>query len=307
MHVDVAARVGWGVALPVSGGARDLRTRGDDGSDAVVESAAHLDAAFDTERRLVELAATPAPSWLAALVGARAGGGFRRQLDEIVPLDEAGSLLRQVLDDLPAAVLISGYAFMRMATRQGLDPSSLTPPGALDRMTDLCSGWRSGGTMVQSIAEGNGVPIQDTPHAPSLSEADPVAWHDMPELAPDHMRRRRCLDVSVQADGALSVWAMFRDTVGEPDGEESVLHEYAVQARVVDGAIDAISAEPRVLPFPECPGAAGHVGVLAGMAVADMPLGVPETLVGTASCTHLNDLLRALGGLAAVIDRLGSG
>ncbi|MHB8680642.1 MAG: DUF2889 domain-containing protein [Acidimicrobiales bacterium] len=303
MHVDVGARIEWGVALPVCGGARDLLTPLDPSSDPVVEAAAHLEAAFDTERRLVELAASPPPAWLGALIGTRAGGGFRRRLEELVPSEDAGSLVRQVLDDLPAAVLISGYAFMRLARRQGFEPSSLTPPNVLDRMVDLCSGWRAGGIAALSIGSGHGVPMQDTPPAPSLLGADPLAWHDMPDLPSDHMRRRRCLDVAPAEDGSLTVWAMFRDTVGEPDGGESVLHEYAVDARIVDGIVEAISAEPRVLPFPECPGAAGHVGELAGMAVADLPLGVPDTLSGIASCTHLNDLLRALGGLGVVVER----
>jgi hypothetical protein len=60
-----------------------------------------------------------------------------------------------------------------------------------------------------------------------------------------------------------------------------------------------------VLPFVECPGAAGEVGALVGTAVADLPSAVPETIAGIASCTHLNDLLRALGGIAGLLELLG--
>ena len=332
MHVDVGARTEWGAALPIVSGARDLRTA-PDGSVTVLAEA-RVEAAFDPARCLVEARSTPPVDWLDDLIGTRAGGGFRRRLEELVPPSEAGSLVRQVLDDMPAGVLISGYAFMRLARRQGLAPSSLTPPDVLDRMVDLCSGWRAGGVATRSIGSGHGVPMQDCPPAPELvglpfarrspepgqpthvmpetpttptvptvqEAGDPWAWHDMEPLPSDHMRRRRCLDVVSEDDGSFSVWAMFRDTVGEPHGGEAVLHEYAVEARGRDGILTEVRADPRVLPFPECPGAAGPVSALVGTALADLPAAVPETLVGIGSCTHLNDLLRALGGLAGLLE-----
>ncbi len=302
MHVDVSARTGWGVALAVSGTARDIRTDAQGGDRPEVLSEAVVDAEFDEQRQLVRLECRPEAPWATPLVGARAGGGFRRHLDVVVPDAERRSLVRQVLDDMPAALLISGYGFMRMARRQGLSPSALTPPDVLDRMVDLCSGWRAGGAAVSSITGGHGVPVQDCPAAPAWPSDDPWAFHACAPLGPDAMRRRRCLDATRAEDGALSVWAMFRDSVGEPKGGEAVLHEYAVRASVVDGALVHLSAEPRVLPFAECPAAAAEVGALIGTAVADLPTAVPETLVGVACCTHLNDLLRALGGLSGLLD-----
>lgn len=304
MHVDVGARTGWGVALDMAGGARDLRTGADPDAPDVVD-AAEVHATFDGQRVLVALECDPPAPWSEALMGARAGGGFRKRLDDVAPELEARSLLRQVLDDMPAAVLISGYGFMRLARRQGLHPASLTPPDVLDRMVDLCSGWRAGGKAVASIEAGHGVPLQDCPPAPAWSEDDPWAFHPVEALAPDAMRRRRCLDASPGRDGGVSVWAMFRDSVGEPDGGEAVLHEYAVRAEVRDGVVTDVSAEPRVLPFAECPGAASEVTRIVGAAVAELPVAVPEKLVGVASCTHLNDLLRALGGVASLLELVG--
>jgi hypothetical protein len=210
-----------------------------------------------------------------------------------------------VLDDMPAAVLISGYGFMRLARRQGLHPASLTPPDVLDRMVDLCSGWRAGGAAVTSIEAGHGVPLQDCPPAPLWPADDPWAFHPTGPLAPDAMRRRRCLDASPGPDGSVSVWAMFRDSVGEPEGGEAVLHEYAVRAEVRDGAVASIAAEPRVLPFVECPAASTEVARLVGTAVSELSVAVPERIVGVASCTHLNDLLRALGGVASLLALVG--
>lgn len=306
MHVDVGARHGWGVELPITGAARDLRTDELDVPPRIL-SEAKLEAAFDGQRALVELRASPSPPWLAELVGTRAGGGFRRRLEQVVPPGDRRSLLRQVLDDMPAAVLISGYGFMRMARRQGMAPETFTPPAVLDRMVDLCSGWRRDGAAMSSVAAGRGVPMQNCPPAPETVDPDPWAFHDLPALELDAMRRRRCLDVELGPDGSLAVWATFRDTVGEPGGGESVLHEYALLARVEDGVLVAIEAEPRVLPFVECPAAAEKVGVLVGVALADLAGAVPERLVGTDCCTHLNDLLRALAGLADLTDLVGPG
>jgi hypothetical protein len=306
MHVDVGARTAWGVALPMAGAARDIRTGAHGPDDVTVVAEASVEAGFDATRRLVSLDATPPAPWVAALVGATAGGGFRRRLDEAMPPDEAGSLVRLVLDDLPAGALISGYAWMRLARREGHDPSSLMPPDLVERMSDLCSGWRVDGEAIASVHAGRGVPMQDCPPAPDLAVGDPLGWHPMEPLPPDWMRRRRCIDVSAadpdDPQGAFSLWAMFRDCVGEPGGGEAVLHEYAVEVTGSGMVIEDLVADPRVLPFPECPAAAAAVGALAGRALADLPQAVPATLFGTASCTHLNDLLRALGGAAPLLE-----
>ena len=133
-------------------------------------------------------------------------------------------------------------------------------------------------------------------------------WHQaMEPLDRDWMRRRRCLDVTVDDAGSFSIWAMFRDTVGEEDGAEVVLHEYAVTASGVGTTVGAIAAEPRVLPFSECPAAALAVGDLVGCQLAELSRSVPELLTGIRSCTHLNDLLRALGGVADLVAGFSKG
>jgi hypothetical protein len=158
---------------------------------------------------------------------------------------------------------------------------------------------------VDSVLAGQGVPVQDCPPAPRPgADADPWAFHPAPALEADQMRRRRCLDVSVDAQGEgspFSVWAWFRDTVGEGDGREAVLHEYCVEVSGTGTRLQSLDAEPRVLPFPECPGAASAVGSLSGVDVRELGSAVPEVLSGIASCTHLNDLLRALGGTDEIL------
>ncbi len=62
-----------------------------------------------------------------------------------------------------------------------------------------------------------------------------------------------------------------------------------------------------MLPFTECPAAALTVGDLVGCDLAELSRSVPERLNGIRSCTHLNDLLRALGGVADLVTRAGAG
>jgi hypothetical protein len=313
MHVDVGPAAAWstqGRELELAGAARDVRGTND--PEPLVLSAASIQAKFDSTRTLVSLITEPESPWAQAMVGQRSGSGFRRFLEEATPKDGDPSLVRQLLEDLPAAALISGYSSLRLARRLGTSPGSLTPPGVLDRMTDLCSGWRAGGLAVENVADGQGVPVQDTPEAPDLEREQPGAWHEIPVLEADWMRRRRFMDVtfddssgSSDATASARIWAMFRDTVGEADGSEMVLHEYAVTGRLEwtdDGVrITSLNADPKVLPFVDCPAAAAKVVALDGQLVSDLPRSVPEVLFGVASCTHLNDLLRSIGGMAPLL------
>jgi hypothetical protein len=121
------------------------------------------------------------------------------------------------------------------------------------------------------------------------------------------MRRRRLVDVVFDEEDPRSarLWAMFRDTVGEEGGEELVLHEYGLSGRLEmtgEGmALVSVEADPRVLPFTECPAAAVEVSALCGTPLADLSRVVPVALFGVASCTHLNDLLRNVGGMAGLL------
>jgi hypothetical protein len=285
--------------LHLAGAARDLETteRGD-----LVLNAATLLAEVDPHRRLARLELAPDRSEANALIGSVVGSGFRSRVDALVP-DEGGSPLGLLLDDLPGATLISGYVRVRSEAHAGLPPGSTVPAGALHAMTDVCSGWRAGGRAMVSVARGDGIPMQDCPPAPDLTAADegsPDArgWHEMGPLPPGAMRRRRRIDVGGR--DPIAVDAMFRDTYGEPDGTEVVLHEYGVRATLApDGlVVRSIDATPAVLPFQECPLAADHVSDLVGQPIGDFRRTVREQLRTTRSCTHLNDMLRVLADVA---------
>ena len=306
-HVDMVFPNGADVVLQLSGAARDLVT-GASGAEVVAE--ARVAADVGAERQVVTLRTEPHLPATSELIGLPVRSGFRARVGALFP-DERGTPLALLLDDLPVAALISGYAGMRSAAiaerlghTRAVAATTAKAGGAamLAFMTDTCSGWRAGGTAMATVAEGGGVPMQDCPPAPSLAGDDPLAWHAQPVLDPGSMRRRRRIDVWAGAAG-WNVDAMFRDTYGEGDGAESVLHEYSLSA-VVDRdnlTITAISAQPHVLPFPECPWAADEVGRLLGDPVADLRAVVPDALAGVLGCTHLNDLLRALADLPTLV------
>ncbi len=284
-HIDILLGTD---GLVLDGGARDLVTSLD-GSQVTDE--AHVHAVVGPDRRLRELATTPARHATEGLLGCSVGGGFRDAIKHALPEEvSAGTALALLLDDLPVAALISGYAMLfsgGLSVRSGQAPKE-----------DICSGWRSEGTMMESVRADQGVPVTIGPAAPSIAgdaAIDPLGWHALGDLPIGAMRRRRLIDVT---DGECwQINAMFRDTHVDADGSETVLHEYSLIAEVdrETGRFTECSAIPRVLPWVECPVAAASAWRLAGHHVNDVRQFVRADLRGTSTCTHLNDLLRSLG------------
>ncbi len=63
-------------------------------------------------------------------------------------------------------------------------------------------------------------------------------------------------------------------------------------------------ATPRVLPFPECQWAAPHAEQLKGTPVTSFRATVQQTLTELHACTHLNDMLRGLAEVPALVKAL---
>ena len=116
---------------------------------------------------------------------------------------------------------------------------------------------------------------------------------------------------------------MFRDTYARVDGTVIVLHEYSLTARLAPlddatapdeeatgdrtrplrpapGRVLSCTATPRVLPWLECPGAAASAARIEGHALPSLRALVKDDLVGTSTCTHLNDLLASLAQADAI-------
>ena len=209
-----------------------------------------------------------------------------------------GSLRFQLLDDLPTAILVSGFATLTGGVRP--------PRRGVTQHADLCAGWATGATILVEMGRIGYPPAPTGPEAPSLDRADdPLASHVVAPLPAHGMRRRRRIDVWEQDDGA-AVECFFRDSHVDPDGLETVVHEYTVEATVdADHArFSSCRAHVGVLPWVECPGAVASAERLVGAPVEGLRTWVRDTFVGPSTCTHLNDTLRSLEDVPALLRAL---
>jgi len=296
-HVDIETHEGGGLVL--TGAARELRTEGKSGR---VVGKAKVKAEVGPDRILRRIEVSPQKRTTDALMGLAVGSGFRAAVDAAFS-DEPGppGPLHLLLDDLPVAVLISGYAALysgkMQIERKHLDAGLL--------QADICSGWQWDATMLATLRKEGHLPVSLGPPAGDLSALDDdLAWHEMPRLGPGAMRRRRLIDVVPGAP--IQVFAMFRDTHIDAEGVEAVLHEYSLTAELDSSgkAIAKCAALPRVLPWPECPLAADSARRLNGVQLEEVKAVVGRDLRGTSTCTHLNDLLRSLGRVASLLPHL---
>jgi len=303
---------GLDAELVLVGVGRDLRTDLD-GMPTVIDAAA-LEATIDypDAQRVVAITSTPPISGLEQLLGRSASTGFRAALIEVVTGQSViGRPVYQLLDDVPVATLISGFSpqyalAARGAWDVGARTMKLRKPDGLDliQQADLCAGWKTDGTIIRGLAEGL-PPVVTGPDAPPLdTDDDPYAWHQLPGDLPAHaMRRRRRIDVAPGGDDApLVVDAMFRDSHVDDEGNETIVHEYTVVLHVDPVTYHVITAHatPRVLPWFECPEAAGSAARLIGDSLDGLRARVRAEFVGTSTCTHLNDALRALEDVPAL-------
>jgi hypothetical protein len=285
--------------LTLIGAARDLLTPRR--SAAVVCGEATVSATLGPDKRIEELAATPRTGAVAALRGLAVVSGFRAAVDRALPDQRAAHTpLYLLLDEVPVAALISGYAdlYLRSPGEPVPDPAQ-SAAAARKVRADICAGWASDGTMMRALASDGRIPIPLGPAAPPLhTGADPLGWHERSPLGHGAMRRSRRIDVIW--GNPLRIDAMFRDTHVGPGSGETVLHEYELSASVdVDElVIRSCVARPRVLPWIECPRAAASAGRLVGRSVGELRRMVRDELSGTSTCTHLNDLLRSLADIA---------
>ena len=296
---------GYAGGLRLEGRARDLLTP--ESGDPVVLDAAVTHVAIGDARTITAIDATPDRPGLPGLVGAQGGMYLRGAIDDALPGErDAGTALHLLLDDVAGCSLIAGFVWSRFDPDFRERMRANTPHFGVRKGRVICSGLRPGGfaqaTRLDPAYEGPMCAVR--PVAPFTTD-DPWGWHELPEPGAVCMRRQRRLDVWREGDD-LVVDEQFRDSVWEPDGSEIVLHEYEVAARVdaTAGTLTAVTATPRVLPFPECPSAAPNAARLVGMPVRAFRTDVQQSLTELDCCTHLNDMLRCLAEVPALGRRL---
>jgi Protein of unknown function (DUF2889) len=298
--------------LVLTGRARDMGT-GLDGAGTVLatsECTARID--FMGGRVLTEIGTTPGRPALQALLGRPVSSGFRSAVTAADPrLSAEDGPLNLLLDDFPVATLVSGHAIGAGLGRQGRTSLSLAEATGQPRADrhrfprDLCAGFADGGTIMNDVDATGRPPVVTGPPAPPLATGDHLGWHDTGRLPPHAMRRSRRMDVTPGPLASIDV--LFRDSHVDEDGTETIVHEYTVAATVDtrDGILTSCSATPRVLPWVECPAAALSARRLAGLPVAGLRRHVRDTFLGTSTCTHLNDTLRSLEDIPALLELAG--
>lgn len=215
-------------------------------------------------------------------------------------LGPADGLYDALLDDLPGTSVASGYGRLyegSVGRTDGRISSTM-------RLT--CVGFS---TMHQ---RGEDFDVQryfeTKPPSVEFVPADPLAWHDDPAMPPSSFRRRRMLQVEPGDGGAITVAGYFRDTFMRPDGVEMVVHEYGLRATVSGDPLilDRAEAVPGNLPLDHCPLAATSARKLEGRPLSQVEAAVRREVAGPTGCTHLNDELRSLRLVPALLAPLSA-
>ena len=257
-----------------------------------------------TDRRILSMATEPALPELAVLVGTSAGSGFRARLTEALPggVDDPVFLM---LDDLPGATLISGFAFAQWYPIDELLAEGQSASTTKRTMTGICTGFMPGSSGLAPDGTSRWT-HRTQPVRPVEANVDVLAWHEIQQISELSMRRARRIDVWIE-DAEVRVDAMFQDSSTRPEGGRIAVHEYTLTATadLATMTLASVVPVPRVLPYAECPLAALNADSLVGTPLADLRSVVLERLQGVAGCTHLNDALRALADVPYLVTRLG--
>jgi hypothetical protein len=287
------------------GRARDYATPRS-GGPGIVCAEDGFEARVSADRTILAIEAEPPRPMIGRLVGERGGGRLRSALATVVPEEREGATpLYLILDDISGTSLIAAWAWSQWtenwlaAMRAARSEAQMRE--FMKSRENVCIGHVPGASVFDLERR---EPEGFTP-APDLRRADdPDGWHAFTVQASAGFRRARRIDVAL--DGCIRVDAAFQDSGARPDGGRAVLHEYrlALMADPQSLRVLSIEAEPRVVPFVECPSATANLTRLVGAPLQVLRETVLAELSGPAGCTHLNDALRALAEVPALVQRL---
>ncbi|MBV9842308.1 MAG: DUF2889 domain-containing protein [Sphingomonadaceae bacterium] len=308
--IDTSWPDGGGKPMLMHGHARDVFTAAEGGAIRIVaEDDVRILAA--ATREILDIAASRRDPEVKQLVGQKGGGYLRGVLAQLLPDELAqGSPLNLLLDDFSGASLVAGWAWSRwvpdwQAQVRGQAPA---PDERQRKMQGICSGFQPGASSLADDGSEDAVE-QSSAIVMSLPRSDdPDGWHALdPQAEGVGMRRARRIDVWLDRD-LVRMDVGFQDSATNPKGgpDRIAIHEYHVQATadLETFTLRSVIADPRVLPYRECPGASPNVGVMIGTRLADLRLAVPRRLSGIVGCTHLNDVLRSLSDVPRLVAKL---
>ena len=166
--------------LTIDARARDLLTRADGTTELVAEASLTAEVPDQSTRALGSITTAPPVAGIDDVLGAMVGPGFRGKVARAAPDLAEGSLAHLLLDDLPGASLVSGYALMHA----GATSFRHQREGFAAAQTDLCAGWAGDGFMMTFIRTEGRPPHVVGPLAPPLETDDTLGWHRFEPLGP---------------------------------------------------------------------------------------------------------------------------
>jgi len=287
------------------GQGRDIFTPESGGKPEII-SADELFAEISRDRTIRSIHSQPHRENLEQLIGVRGGGYLRTALNETLPVEQAkGSPLYLLVDDLSGASLVCGWA---LYSSGAIDVSNLDDEqrrALAAQRAGVCIGFRPGSSALNFDADkGIGQGQNSSMVIPLHHPEDPEGWHPLDYSSEMSFRRARRIDVWI--DAGIQVDATFQDSAARSDTGREAVHEYSlhVTADVDTWAIRSIEATPHVLPFPECPNAIENIHKMVGRPLGEMRMAVLEEFRKVKGCTHLNDCMRSIAEVPAMVREL---
>jgi hypothetical protein len=305
--LDVTWPQGYGQPAHFQGRARDIYTPAGGGAPVVIKDDT-LIANLAQDRTIRDIASEPVRPGIDALVGERGGGYLRTALNEALPLEKTdGSPLYLLIDDLSGASLVAGWAWSLwkedwLPKDVVRDDAEATREARRRRMEGICTGFRPGSSALDDL-DGR---VQNFAEVPPLPHPDdPLGWHELTAHTAIAFRRARRIDAWREGD-RIHIDAMFQDSATTPAGGRQAIHEYRIDA-VADArtlTLLSVTADPRILPYPECPNAPNNLYRLHDTPLRELRTEVLERLRRVDGCTHLNDALRSMAEVPVLLQHL---
>lgn len=292
----------------IVGRARDLATGLNGEPEILGENT--VQAEIERDGRITSLTGNLHAERLERFTGLRPGGELRKALAAEMPEEQQRQTrLFRLLDDLAGAAFMSVAAWYaweggiegHAARTQAMSRTSRQVEG-------VCLSYVQGSPAMTE--DGQGIDENaDHPMGPlPIPAGDPFVFHPLVETEDPNQWRLRRTDLWREGDDIL-VDAWFQDSAGvQGDASRRVIfHEYGLIARFDAASLELrdISVTPFVLPYVTCHAAPLTAQALIGIDAGQFSNQVLASLRGTAGCTHLNDMLRALQDVAALSFLLG--
>jgi hypothetical protein len=268
-----------------------------------------FDARVKPDRTIESIRSQPPRIDLSCLVGVRGGGKLRGALEQLIPQERRHSTpLYLILDDISGASLVAGWAWSQWdpnwlnARRSGVPTEELAR--LIQERVGVCTGFAPGSSSLDP-SRLNSTTTSGTPTTDLRHPDDGQGWHVFTSQNTVGMRRARRVDVWMEG-AVVMIDSAFQDSASTPNGTRAALHEYQLHATADPQSMRLLSldAVPHVLPFSECPGAVANISRLVGGEISGLRQAVLDELPGTLGCTHLNDALRALAEVPALVRHL---